>query len=98
MQHFLGSPPTSIDADRPGYFKKKEESENIFFAGSKKSKKRNRNERRLSFKKGLFHNPETFKQFASLGLDPPSSIANSEEIIQKLRNKLGKPCLKNYAF
>ena len=85
-----GSPPVSIDEDRPGYYKKKDESSEIFFAGSnsKKVKKRNRNERRLSFRKGLNHNPETFKQFSSLGLDPPSSLAHVEEILFKLKDKL----------
>ena len=86
-----GSPPVSLDQDAPGFYKKKKEEDTgeIFFAGSgKKTKKRNRNERRLSFKKGLHHNPETFKQFASLGLDPPSSLAGVEEVVARLREKL----------
>merc|ERR1712062_495248 len=69
--------------------KKKEEGSEVFFAGTgKKTKKRNRNERRLSFKKGLNHNPETLKQFSSLGIDPPASILGVEEVITKLREKL----------
>ena len=86
-----GSPPVSLDQDTPGFYKKKKEEDTgeIFFAGSgKKTKKRNRNERRLSFKKGLHHNPETFKQFSSLGLDPPSSLAAVEEVVTRLRAKL----------
>ena len=80
------SPPVSLDADKPGFYKKKDDD--VFFAGAKKTKKRNRSERRLSFKKGLNHNPETFKQFASLGLEPPSSLAQIEETIVKLKEKL----------
>ena len=86
-----GSPPVSLDQDTPGFYKKKKEEDTgeIFFAGSgKKTKKRNRNERRLSFKKGLHHNPETFKQFSSLGLDPPSSLAAVEEVVARLQAKL----------
>ena len=85
-----GSPPVSIDEDRPGFYKKKEEGSEVFFAGTagKKTKKRNRNERRLSFRKGLNHNPETLKQFSSLGIDPPASILGVEEVIIKLREKL----------
>ena len=61
----------------------------MFFAGTgKKTKKRNRNERRLSFRKGLNHNPETLKQFSSLGIEPPASILGVEEVIGKLRDKL----------
>ena len=85
-----GSPPVSLDEDRPGFYKKKEEGSEVFFAGTagKKNKKRNRNERRLSFRKGLNHNPETLKQFSSLGIDPPASILGVEEVISKLREKL----------
>ena len=89
MNILVGSPPVSLDADSPGYYKKKDQNnENIFFAGSQKTKKRNRNERRLSFKKGLNHNPETFKQFASLGLEPPASAATVEKTKMKLEEKL----------
>ena len=84
-----GSPPVSIDEDKPGFYKKKEEGGEVFFAGTgKKTKKRNRNERRLSFRKGLNHNPETLRQFSSLGLEPPASILGVEEVITKLREKL----------
>ena len=61
----------------------------MFFAGTgKKTKKRNRNERRLSFRKGLTHNPETLRQFSSLGIEPPASILGVEEVITRLREKL----------
>ena len=85
-----GSPPVSLDEERPGFYKKKEEGSEVFFAGTagKKTKKRNRNERRLSFRKGLNHNPETLKQFSSLGIEPPASILGVEEVITKLREKL----------
>ena len=80
-----GSPPVSLDEDRPGFYKDKEEGSVVFFAvtAGKKTKKRNSNERRLSFRKGLNHNPET-----SLGIDPPASILGVEEVISKLREKL----------
>ena len=84
-----GSPPVSIDEDKPGFYKKKEEGGEVFFAGTgKKTKKRNRNERRLSFRKGLTHNPETLRQFSSLGIEPPASILGVEEVITRLREKL----------
>merc|ERR1712240_704533 len=67
-----GSPPVSIDEDKPGFYKKKDDSE-IFFAGSRRKSKKCRSERRLSLKKGLNHNPEIFQQFSSLGLSAPSN-------------------------
>ena len=82
-----GSPPASIEADKPGYFKKKEDCD-VFFAGSKKKTKKNRNERRPSFKKCLNHNRDTYLQFSSLGLEPPSSFLTIPDVIQKLRDKL----------
>ena len=84
-----GSPPDSIDADKPGYYKKKEDHD-VFFAGSKKKNKKNRNERRPSFKKCLNHNRETYLQFSSVGLEPPTSFFNIPEVIQLLREKLQK--------
>ena len=84
-----GSPPDSIDADKPGYYKKKEEQD-VFFAGSKKKNKKNRNERRPSFKKCLNHNRETYLQFSSIGVEPPTSFVHIPEVIQQLRNKLQK--------
>ena len=82
-----GSPPASIDADKPGYFKKKDDTD-VFFVGSKKKNKKNRNERRPSFKKCLNHNRDTYLQFSSLGLEPPTSFVNIPEVIQQLRDKL----------
>ena len=84
-----GSPPDSIDADKPGYYKKKEDHD-VFFAGSKKKNKKNRNERRPSFKKCLNHNRETYLQFSSVGLEPPTSFFNIPEVILLLREKLQK--------
>ena len=84
-----GSPPDSIDAEKPGYYKKKEDHD-VFFAGSKKKTKKNRNERRPSFKKCLNHNRETYLQFSSVGVEPPTSFVNIPEVIQQLRDKLQK--------
>lgn len=84
-----GSPPVSLDADKPGFYvKKKDENNEIFFAGSKKKVKRPRSERRLSLKKGVTHNPETFVQFSSLGIAPPTSPAAVPDVSRQLRDKL----------
>eukprot|EP00092_Neocalanus_flemingeri_P023675 GFUD01025677.1.p1 GENE.GFUD01025677.1~~GFUD01025677.1.p1 ORF type:complete len:631 (+),score=206.98 GFUD01025677.1:45-1937(+) len=82
-----GSPPISIDAEKPGFYKKKDDTE-MFFAGSRKKNKKCRSERRMSLKKGLTHNPEIFIQFSSLGLTPPPSMANVGEVMKQLREKL----------
>lgn len=84
-----GSPPVSIDADKPGFYKKKDDTE-IFFAGSRKKNKKGRSERRMSLKKGLTHTTETFLQFASLDLVPPPSTASVGEVTKQLREKLNK--------
>ena len=85
----LGSPPASIDEDKPGFYKKKEENE-IFFAGSRRKSKKGRSERRFSLKKGLNHNPEIFQQFSTLGLLAPSSMATVGEVAKQLREKLNQ--------
>jgi len=84
-----GSPPVSIDEDKPGFYKKKDDSE-IFFAGSRRKSKKCRSERRLSLKKGLNHNPEIFQQFSSLGLSAPSNISTVSEVATQLREKLNQ--------
>jgi len=84
-----GSPPISLDADKPGFYKKKDDNE-IFFAGSRKKGKKGRSERRMSLKKGLNHNPETFLQFSRLGLSPPSTMASVGEVTNQLREKLNQ--------
>jgi len=84
-----GSPPVSIDEDKPGFYKKKDDSE-IFYAGSRRKNKKCRSERRLSLKKGLNHNPEIFQQFSSLGLSAPSNMATVGEVAMQLREKLNQ--------
>ena len=85
----VGSPPVSIDEDKPGFYKKKDDSE-IFYAGSRRKSKKCRSERRLSLKKGLNHNPEIFQQFSSLGLSAPSNMATVGEVAMQLREKLNQ--------
>ena len=42
----------------------------------------------MSFRKGLAHNPETFIQFSSLNLEPPSDLAEVRTTIELLKAKL----------
>jgi len=84
-----GSPPVSIDADKPGFYKKKDDTE-IFFAGSRRKSKKGRAERRMSLKKGLNHNPDIFLQFSKLGLSAPSNIASLGEVARQLRERLNQ--------
>ena len=90
---YLGSPPISIEAEQPGYYKKKVDNED-FCVASKKKLQKGRLERRVSLKKSLHHNPEIFVQFSSLGLSAPTTLACSGEVTKKLREKLNELELK----
>ena len=83
-----GTPPDSIDASQPGFYKKKDDVDPVFFPGSKRKSKKGRGERKMSLKKGLSHCPETFQQFAKLKLSPPSSLQEVNTAVELIKTKL----------
>jgi hypothetical protein len=92
-----GTPPGSLEAAVPGFYKKKEDEEPVFFPGSSKKKSskkggggRTAGDRRLSLRKSLSHSPEIFGQFARLSLAPPANLAELDSVLEQLqaRHKL----------
>jgi hypothetical protein len=88
-----GTPPGSLEAAVPGFYKKKEdEEEPVFFPGSSKKKSSKKgggrtagDHRRLSLRKSLSHSPEIFGQFARLSLAPPANLAELDSVLEQLR-------------
>ncbi len=89
-----GTPPGSLEAAVPGFYKKKEDDEPVFFPGSSKKKSSKKgggggrnagDHRRLSLRKSLSHSPEIFSQFARLSLAPPANLAELDSVLEQLR-------------
>jgi hypothetical protein len=89
-----GTPPGSLEAPVPGFYKKKEDEEPVFFPGSSKKKSSKKgggggrnvgDHRRLSLRKSLSHSPEIFGQFARLSLAPPANLAELDSVLEQLR-------------
>ncbi len=90
-----GTPPGSLEAAVPGFYKKKEDDEPVFFPGSSKKKSSKKGsggggrtaggDRRLSLRKSLSHSPEIFGQFARLSLAPPANLAELDSVLEQLR-------------
>jgi len=82
-----GSPPSSLDAWQPGFYRRK--NDQVFHAGAAtKKKKKQRSERKSSLRKVLAHNPETFQQFLSVGLQPPANVNDVGVVLKLLTDKL----------
>lgn len=82
-----GTPPGSLEAAVPGFYKKKDDEEPVFFPGKKKAAKKGTRsgDRKLSVRKSLTHSPEIFSQFARLQLEPPATQGELASVLEQLR-------------
>jgi len=80
-------PPVAVPEKGTFYLKKAEDD--ILFAGVKKNINSNKKSAKPKKQKArnLKHNPETYMQFSSLALKPPSTSKDIPDLLEKLKSK-----------
>jgi len=68
-------------------FYRKKDEDDMLFAGVKKSNKSNKKSAKKQKARNLKHNPETYMQFSSLSLKPPSTSKDIPDLLEKLKSK-----------